>query len=168
MANSALKGRKFKIPSEILVNIKGTLSSNDETKGRKRAENLLDGKITYEEMKRLKNFFDKYDGENREEFNLNGGGLMKKWVETQLERSRKAIENVKRTRMKGGEENQYLKKHTKDKENANPTNVNVPKIHKGSMYDQLMDNKVRYESIESEIDSMRYLIEYMNNNKNII
>ena len=69
--------------------------------------------------------------------------------------------------MDAGRENQFLKTHDKDKDNANPTRVGgLPKINKGNIYRKIMTNKEVYnESLKKEINQIKYLIEYMNNNK---
>jgi hypothetical protein len=69
--------------------------------------------------------------------------------------------------MDAGRENQFIKKHTKDKDNANPTAVGgLPKINKGNISRKIMSNKEVYnESINTEINKIKYLMEYMNNNK---
>ena len=61
--------------------------------------------------------------------------------------------------------NAYKDTHQKDKDNADPTRVRMPKIHKGKVSRQIMTNKVQYESFSDEITEIRYLIEYMNNKK---
>jgi hypothetical protein len=49
----------------------------------------------------------------------------------------------------------------------NPTGVSVPKVTKGSNHDGSEKNKImsNKEAMNEEIASIRYLIEYMNNNK---
>ena len=69
--------------------------------------------------------------------------------------------------MDAGRENQFIKKHDKDRDNANPTAVGgIPKMTKGSIKDKIMTNKEVYnEEITKEISKIKYLMEYMNNNK---
>ena len=69
--------------------------------------------------------------------------------------------------MDAGRENEFLKKHEKDNDNANPTGVGgVPNLTKGNVYRKIMQNKEVYnESIDKEIEQIRYLIEYINNKK---
>ena len=86
------------------------------------------------------------------------------------------IDRHKRTQMDAGGQNSFLKKHKKDgnKSITNPgTKVSIEKIGKSGEHSKINDNlkydRVQtFESIDSEIDSMRYLIEYMNNDKKII
>lgn len=124
-------------------------------------------KISYENMKKIKSFFDNYDGDGTdEEYKNKGGERMKNWINNTLSDSRDSIYYEKKSRMDAGEENQFIKTHTKDKDNANPTKVRLPKIAKSSKNKYIMANRTVYESIDEEIDTIKYLIEYMNNNKN--
>jgi hypothetical protein len=74
--------------------------------------------------------------------------------------------NAKDIKRKGGAENQFLTKHTKDRDNANPTAIGgVPNVTKGKVSDKIMTNKEVYnEGLNKELSGMRYLIEYMDNN----
>jgi hypothetical protein len=69
--------------------------------------------------------------------------------------------------MDAGRENQFIKSHEKDRDNANPTGVGgVPKVTKGSINRKIMSNKEVYnEELQKEISDIRYLIEYMTHNK---
>ena len=98
------------------------------------------------------------------------------WVTKKYEQERKNIDGVKRTQMKAGRENTYKKTHEKDKDNTNPTEVgglanfkttgDNKHVAGGKTTDQIENNRVTYyETIEDEFEEMRYLIEYMNNNK---
>lgn len=98
------------------------------------------------------------------------------WLTKKYEQERSSIDGLKRTQMKSGRENTYKKTHEKDKDNANPDKVgglanfnttgDGKHVAGGKTTDQIENNRVQYyESIESEIEEMRYLIEYMNNNK---
>jgi len=101
------------------------------------------------------------------EYNRLGGEKKFKEVENLVKTAKNANYQQKKTGMDTGRENQFIKTHTKDKENANPTAVGgVPKMNKGSVYDKIMSNKEVYnENIQQEISEIRYLIEYMNNDK---
>ena len=76
--------------------------------------------------------------------------------------------NIKKVAMDGGVENQFIKTHAKDRDNANPTAVGgIPDITKGNIKDRIMTNKEVYnEGMSKEISNIRYLIEYMDNNNN--
>lgn len=138
---------------------------NRDLEGKKYYCPILDKEVSYEYMKKIKSFFDNYNGENKKQYDLYGGNKMKKWVNQTLKDRRGAVYSPKKTRMDAGEENQFKKTHNKDKENTNVTNVNIPKIAKGSKLRHIMTNKTVYENIKEEIKYNRYLIKYMNNNK---
>lgn len=120
MANSKLKGQIFTIPDELLSKLKSILNSfngNESTKGYSRLKNLVDnGELSYEQMKRIKHFFDyaKPD-DNITEYRLNGGESMKKWVDDNLNGEREKIDHHKEIRKDQGEKNMYRKEHTKSK-----------------------------------------------------
>ena len=84
--NSELKHRVFPLSKGIKKHLMDTLRNyrGDKTiEGYKRLNNLLSmtNGISYSEMKRLKNFFDNYQGTDKSvEFLLNGGEPMKLWV----------------------------------------------------------------------------------------
>lgn len=169
--NDILKQKSFPIPNEVMKGLKVSLkkySTSNDKAGLKRAQGFLDnGVVSFKEMERLKNFFTTYDGSNEQEYRLSGGDLMKDFVVSGVDQLRRAIDSVKRARMKAGEENQYKKTHTKDNDNANPTNVNKANVQTSS--DEIMDNRTTYsENFETEIGKMKYLIEYMDNNKSKI
>lgn len=105
--------------------------------------------------------------ENPQEFQTKGGDNVLKWINDTLKKDRDAIHGAKDTGMKAGRENQFIKTHEKDKDNANPTAVGgVPNLHKGDVSRKIMTNKEVYnEGLHSEIQGIRYLIEYMNNTK---
>lgn len=174
MANKELEEKYYTCPDDVINSLRVKISKYEhggDTKGYKRAKGIVDSKrISYQQMKRLKNYFDNYEGNKTDdEYILNGGERMGEWVNTTLGSSRDAIYNVKRTEMNAGKENAFRKTHTKDKANANPTNVNIPKIGKGSTMDNIMNNRVVYESLNAELSDMLYLMKYMDNNKtNII
>jgi len=99
------------------------------------------------------------------EFNRLGGELELKRLEGVIHTAQNVNYSVKKTGMDAGRENEFIKKHKKDRDNANPTGVGgIPKMNKGSIKDKIMTNKEVYnENILKEIFEIRYLIEYMNN-----
>lgn len=121
--------------------------------------------VSYEYMNKVKSELD-----NKSEKAPNDVKALK-WIEKELKTKIDAVDAPKRITMqtdaqgdkKGG--NAYKDTHTKDRDNADPTRVRMPKIHKGKASRQIMTNKVQYESIDDEFLEMKYLIEYMNNNK---
>lgn len=147
MPNSKLEGKIYNVP--------------------KQHQEFLGATISYPNLKMTKTRFNKVkkDG-NLDEFNKKGGENVLNWVNDTLKKDRDTIYNVKKTGMNAGRENQFIKTHEKDK-NANPTAVGgLPKLHKGNVSRKIMSNKEVYnESINEEINKIKYLMEYMNNNK---
>lgn len=116
--NSELKGRKFPLPIGIrkhLTQILNNFNGNKNSVGYKRLNNLLsmDG-IEYNEMKRIKNFFDNFNGkEDSIEFQLNGGKAMQTWVNNTLSTATNAIKGFKNAKKEAGMDNSFIKPHTK-------------------------------------------------------
>ena len=122
--NSQLKGKFWNCPDDILSYLSETLKNfelknqNKKTEGYNRAKNIINNKkITYENLKRIKNWFDTYEGKNTDwEYLLHGGNKMKEWVENTLYKATKGIKDVKDTQNKAGtKDNTHIKSHTKDK-----------------------------------------------------
>lgn len=89
---------------------------DENTEGFKRNKELQSQKtIDYKQLKRIKNFFDTFQG-NQEDvsFILNGGFEMKNWVNDQLRRMREGIYMTKNNKMETGMENQFNKPHEKN------------------------------------------------------
>jgi hypothetical protein len=148
MPNLDLKNKQFKVTDDKVKNYFGG-----------------NGSVSYEYMNKVKSELD-----NKQDKDANDTAALK-WIEKNLKQEADAVDRPKRIIMqtdgqgdkKGG--NAFKDTHTKDRDNANPTAVGIPKIHKGGVQRQIMTNKVYYESIDTEIDDIRYLIEYMDNNK---
>jgi hypothetical protein len=148
MPNSDLKDKIYNVP--------------------KQHQTFLGTTMSYPNLKMTKTRLSqaKKDG-NLDDFKRKGGDEVLKWVEETLKTDRDTIYNKKKIGMDAGRENQFIKKHEKDKDNANPTAVGgLPKINKGNISTKIMTNKEVYnESINKEINQIKYLMEYMNNNK---
>ena len=101
------------------------------------------------------------------EFERLGGEKELKRLENVIHTAQNVNYSVKKTGMDAGRENQFIKNHEKDRDNANPTAAGgIPKVTKGSIKDKIMTNKEVYnEGFTKEISEIKYLIEYMNNNK---
>jgi len=99
--NSELYNKTYKVPPEVLKSIQATLVSNPQGEGVKRAKNILRaGQITYQAMKRLKNFFDNYNADfsDRIQHALAGGDMMRNFVNSALQADRDAVETSKERR----------------------------------------------------------------------
>lgn len=177
MPNSSLQGKVYKVPDKVFNRINAmlrTINIDDKhSKGYKRAKDIVaDRKISYGQMNRLKNYFETYEGDGTDnEFKLIGGDLTKKWVNDTLGQDTESIKKQKKAKMDVGMENQFIKPHTKDNDNADPTDPNggMIDITKGSAMQNIMTGEAIYktsdrtnEAYEKEIQSIRYLIEYMN------
>jgi len=75
-------------------------SSNDNQEGLTRNKGLINNKTaTYQQLGRIKNWFDTYSGpKDSKEYELNGGDKMKKWVNDTLERMRNGDKSSKEFR----------------------------------------------------------------------
>lgn len=116
--NKDLYGKKFELPEEVIVYLKqcndAAVGSDDKTEGYRRNKELRDsGHVTYQQLKRMKNFFDNFNGENNDlPFILNGGHYVKNWVNQKLKSLRDDIElgkEIKSITLP----NQYIQSHEK-------------------------------------------------------
>jgi mutator protein MutT len=95
--NSQLYDNSYKIPKNVTDYISKVIIANPNSDGIKRAKFLVNnGEITYSSLKRLKNYFDSYNNDNKVQYALAGGDLMKGFVESTL--------NNERNRVKTGNE----------------------------------------------------------------
>jgi mutator protein MutT len=99
MANSQLLNKQYRIPPDVLKYIQTVLVSNPSGEGVKRAKFMLNnGVVTYQVLKRLKNFFDHFDGQDKVEYAHAGGELMRSFVERTLNADRDAVSRSKTVR----------------------------------------------------------------------
>lgn len=150
--NKELKGRKFPIGKGIrqhLTNILNSYKGDKTIEGYKRLNNILkmeDG-IEYNEMKRLKNFFDNYNGTpDNATFILNGGEEMKNWVNNTLNSATSAIRDIKKDKMEMGMKNSFIKNHTKNREitPSKPTQTKFSSNNIGQKLDN--NNNIKFEN----------------------
>lgn len=113
MANSDLLGVKVDLPDEViktLSNAMSKFSDDTDSSGYKRAKFLLKNKkVTYEQLKRIKNYFDNLTEDEmiQPEFFLNGGNVMRKWVEFKLNQLRSDSKLRKKALTHSGMDGQY-------------------------------------------------------------
>ena len=108
--------------------------------------------ITYKQLKRIKNFFDNFIGnQNEPSFILNGGVEMKNWVNNELRKMRDYTKMTKKNKMDAGMMNQFLKPH--EKKNFN--NVRPSKRHSSSSITSFTESV--NESVERINEIMRKL-----------
>jgi ADP-ribose pyrophosphatase YjhB (NUDIX family) len=101
MANQELLNKTYTIPSDVLNYIRTTLISNPNGEGVKRAKFMLNnGAVTYQVLKRLKNFFDYFNPQSgdRVQYALAGGDLMKAFIDKTLAADRNAVSTGKKVR----------------------------------------------------------------------
>lgn len=100
MANSELQGKSFDIDKKIGAHLKKIFNAYKGAKnveGYKRLEELTNkDSVSYEQLKLIKNFFDTYNGDRKSTtYLLNGGTIMKNWVNSTLNDARDGVKNVK-------------------------------------------------------------------------
>tara|TARA_R110000796_G_scaffold63162_2_gene145627 strand:+ start:3046 stop:3567 length:522 start_codon:yes stop_codon:yes gene_type:complete len=170
MPNSKLKDKIYPVPFKVIKRITNSLSrikvDTGQDKGYKRAKDIVDsGKISEPQMKRLKNYFDSYEGDGKDnEFMLIGGGVTRKWVNDTLGHDRESIKKVKTIKKDSGLENQFIRTHEKDNNNKNVGKANggMIDIKKSSNSKNIMANDAIYkENYNKEIKNIKYLIEYL-------
>ena len=151
--NRELLNRKFVIPKGIRSYLTGILNSytgDKNVEGYKRLNNILEmDSISYNEMKRIKNFFDNYKGtQYSAEYTLNGGEPMMNWVNNTLNTATSAIEGFKKAKKDAGMKNAYIRPHEKQRQirKDKPT---IAKIQTKNVSDKISNNDiVRFENKE--------------------
>jgi 8-oxo-dGTP pyrophosphatase MutT (NUDIX family) len=109
--NSELYNNVYLVPKDVLAAINTAIYKYPDSEGIKRAKNIVGrGKITYQNLKRLKNFFtNKTQGS---EFELAGGNLMANFVNKTLDSERTRVKNTEdRTSQIKPDLNRDLKPH---------------------------------------------------------
>ena len=117
--------------------------ADENSEGYKRNKELqTKNYITYKQLKRIKNFFDNFKGNQKEtSFILNGGVEMKNWVNDQLRKMREGLKMTKTNKMNTGMQNQFIKPHEK----KDFTNVRPSQKHKSTLqkYDTAVTESLR-------------------------
>lgn len=143
--NKDLKGRYFPLGDGIrkyLTNLLNTYEGDKGLPGYKRLCNILEmpNGIEYNELKRIKNFFDNFEGDKKSnEYLLNGGDMMAMWVNNTLNTATKAIEGFKQAKKEAGFKNAYKREHTKDRQNKT-TKPTVSKIQTKNLAKNIANN----------------------------
>ncbi len=91
------------------------IGSNDSTEGYRRNKELREsGYTTYQQLKRIKNFFDNFNGQRNDlSYILNGGDYVKNWVNQTLSSWRDDDERTKEIRSTVMD-NQFIQSHEKN------------------------------------------------------
>jgi len=93
--NSNLYNKTIELPKEVVEYLQTCFdhipNSDPSIEGHKRNEELRDtGYVTYQQLGRIKNWFDNYEGDGTDApFILNGADYMKNWVENTIQGLRK-------------------------------------------------------------------------------
>lgn len=93
--NSNLYNTQIELPEEIKEYLQICFdhipNSDPSIEGHKRNEELRDsGYVTYQQLGRIKNWFDNYNGDGTDApYILNGADFMRNWVETKIQDLRK-------------------------------------------------------------------------------
>ena len=117
--NKELYGKKVPLPEDVIVYLgqchDAAVGADDSTEGYKRNKELRDsGEVPYQQLKRMKHFFDEFNGhENDLPFILNGGHYVKGWVDKTLGSMRNDVEMGKEVKSEVLP-NQYIAPHEKD------------------------------------------------------
>ena len=126
--NRSLYDNEIEFPSDKREHMRKCFhmvkNADENTEGYKRNKELQSQKfITYNQLKRIKNFFDTFKGNHKEpSFILNGGVEIKNWVNDELRRMREYVKNTKTNKMNTGMMNQFIDPHEKkDFTNVRPS-----------------------------------------------
>jgi hypothetical protein len=117
--NKDLYDKEYQIPPHIVNTLRNALSKygKNSTENVKRVKELTEtGKATYQQLKRIKNWFDSNQNTSDPEFHLLGGGTFKGWVNQTLDSDRGSIDLSKKAKSITSLDNQYLDSHEKDTE----------------------------------------------------
>ena len=104
--NKELYGKKFRLPESILKSLDDgfkSVNADSNTEGFNRNKELRDnGYVTYQTLKRWKNWFDQNSNDSYStEYILNGGDKSKNWVNNTLDYLRKEVELSKKNKKYG-------------------------------------------------------------------
>jgi hypothetical protein len=127
--NKNLYDRIAIIPDSLVKHLEDSFNSvggNQNTEGFNRNQQLRQGRqATYQQIKRIKSWFDNYGGRKEDApFILNGGDRMKTWCDEVLRVWRENDKGGKKIKMDAGMQNQFIDDHQKDQMISNPLDSN--------------------------------------------
>ncbi len=135
--NRSLYDNEIEFPSDKREHMKKCFhmvkNADENTEGYNRNKELQSQKfITYKQLKRIKNFFDTFKGNQKEpSFILNGGVEIKNWVNDELRKMREYVKLTKRNKMDAGMMNQFIDPHEKkDFTNVRPSQEHSKTVDK--------------------------------------
>jgi len=154
--NKDLYGHKVPLPEEVVTYLgqcfDAAQGASESTEGFKRNQELRNsGEITYQQLKRVKNWFDSFQGaKNDLSYILNGGDYVRNWINQTLDSMRNDVHLGKKIKSEVLP-NQFLQTHTKD----NLSDMNRPsKSHKtptGELDIQVTESLKRINEIIKKI-----------------
>lgn len=159
MANSELRYKKIDLDNKIKDHLKRIFNAYNgpkDAEGYQRLRTLCDSdQCGYEQLKKIKNWFDTFSGTKKDtEYLLNGGTKMKDWVQTKLDDMRDNIDSKKKNMSAVGMNNQYQKEK-----------IDVPNA-KIDSHDTDTNKILRHEGIY-RIKVLNDLITEINKNKEL-
>jgi hypothetical protein len=121
--NNNLYGKSVNLPEEVVNHLtqcfNNAKGADNSTEGYRRNKELREKKsITYQVLKRMKNWFDNSNKEKNDlSYILNGGDKMKEWIDRELRGMRTGDYLTKRNKSDTGMQNQFISPHEKDNPN---------------------------------------------------
>jgi len=143
--NKDLYDKKVKLPDSLKNHLSkcfDSVDANSNTEGFNRNKELREtGVLNYQRLKRIKNWFDSFEGDSKDApFILNGGERMKKWCDHVLDHWRNTLDLGKKAKSASGMENEYIKYHTKDGVVVSPNKKHEKGINK---YDTSVTEQIK-------------------------
>jgi hypothetical protein len=128
--NKNLYDRIAIIPDSLVKHLDDcftTVQGNQNIEGFNRNQQLRKSKqVTYQQIKRIKSWFDNFSGKKEDApFILNGGDRMKTWCDEVLRVWRENDKNGKTIKMNAGMQNQFIDDHEKNNLITNPLASNT-------------------------------------------
>jgi hypothetical protein len=143
--NKNLYNRKAKLPESLMKHLEDSfkgIEGDSNLEGFNRNQELRDkGFATYQQIKRIKNWFNSYNG-NKEDapFILNGGDRMNRWCDSVLNHWRTSDKLGKQVKSDTGMQNQFIDDHSKDGFNITPGSKHETGINK---YDTAVTEEIK-------------------------
>lgn len=171
--NSELRGKMFPLPDGVMKHLKKTLKKYEDKDGDKRNKGYdhlkwltEQEKVSTEELKRIKNFFDNYKGtKESDDYQLYGGKEMSDWVSATLKQATKVSKENKKANKDAGLSNTERKEHTK----GNRIRVGEPtSAAKNTEHLSTHLNECRFRVVLSETQFRNYLDYKKNKTKTYI
>jgi hypothetical protein len=117
--NSKLYDNIIILPETLIKHLEqcfNSVNGDTKTEGYNRNQELRQSKqVTYQNLKRIKNWFETFNGRKEDApFILNGGDRMYQWVNHALKQMRDSLNTGKKVKKDTGMLNQYIDNHQKD------------------------------------------------------